>query len=282
MFYNLLQDPNTIEFIVIILGTLALAYIIDVFFNRFLTKSAKILNSSDPKKYRFIRHILRALIYITGFAWAISEVPYLKTLSSSMLAGAGVLAVAVGLASQQALSNIVSGLFIIIFKPFRINDRLKLNKDHVLQGVVEDITLRHTVIRDFENRRIVVPNSVMNQEIIINADLGDDKIIKYVEMNVSLQANLQAAKEIMRDEVQKHPFHVDAREEEDIAAGKPEVTVRVVAIGEYYVTLRAWACAKNANNAFEMYCDLLESIKLRFDNENVEIPIPQRNIYNGR
>jgi small conductance mechanosensitive channel len=278
MFYNLLQDPNTIEFIVIVLGTLTLAYIIDVFFNRFLTKSAKILNSNDPKKYRFLRHILRALIYITGFAWAISEVPYLKTLSSSLLAGAGVLAVAVGLASQQALSNIVSGLFIIIFKPFRINDRLKLNKDHVLQGVVEDITLRHTVIRDFENRRIVIPNSVMNQEIIINADLSEGKIIKYVELNVSLQADLQKAKEIMREEVMHHPFHVDGREEEDIAAGRPEVTVRVVAIGEYYVTIRAWACAKNANEAFEMYCDLLESIKLRFDAENVEIPIPQRNL----
>lgn len=281
MIYQLLQDRNMHEFIVIILGTYLSAWVIDWFFGRFLVRSAKILNSNDPTKYRFLRHFLRAIIYITGLGWAVSEVPYLKTLSSSLLAGAGVLAVAVGLASQQALSNIVAGLFIIMFKPFRINDRLKLNKDNLLQGVVEDITLRHTVIRDFENRRIVVPNSVISQEIIINADLADDKIIKYIEFNVSLTANIELAKEIMRDEVSKHEFQLDPRSEEEIKHGTPEIPVRMVAIGEYFVTLRAWACAKNASNAFEMYCDLLESIKKRFDSEGVEIPVPQRNIHNN-
>ncbi|MFZ4543436.1 MAG: mechanosensitive ion channel family protein [Saprospiraceae bacterium] len=275
---DFILDTNTIEFLVIAIGTLILAYTIDVFFNRFLVKSAKLMNN-DPTKYKFLRHFLRAIIYITGFAWAISEVPYLKSVSSSLLAGAGVLAVAVGFASQQALSNIVSGLFIIIFKPFRINDRLKLNKDHLLQGVVEDITLRHTVIRDFENRRIIVPNSVISQEIIINADFTEDKIIKFVDINVSLTADLQKAKTIMRAEVLAHPLQVDPRSEEEQKNGTEKVPVRVIALGEYYVTVRAWACAKNAPDAFELYCDLLESIKYRFDHEGVEIPVPQRNIH---
>lgn len=275
---GLLQDWNIIEFAVISGCTLILAYTIDVFFNRFLVKSARLMNN-DPTKYKFLRHFLRAVIYITGFAWAISEVPYLKSVSSSLLAGAGVLAVAVGFASQQALSNIVSGLFIIIFKPFRINDRLKLNKDHMLQGVVEDITLRHTVIRDQENRRIIVPNAVISQEIIINADFADDKIIKHVEINVSLTADIQKAKAIMREEVLAHPLQVDPRSEEEKAKGHEKVPVKVIALGEYFVTIRVWSCARNATDAFDMYCDLLESIKLRFDREGVEIPIPQRNIH---
>lgn len=273
--YAFLSDKNIIEFVVISIGTIIVAYGIDLTFNRFLIKSAQVLHN-DPTKYKFLRHFIRAIIYTTGFAWAISEVPYLKTLSSSLLAGAGVLAVAVGFASQQALSNIVSGLFIIMFKPFRINDRLKLNKDNLLQGVVEDITLRHTVIRDFENRRIVVPNSVISQEIIINADLAEDKIIKYVEINISLDADIAKAKSIMREEVLKHPSFVDPRTEEEIKKGDQAVPVRVIAIGEYFVTIRAWACAKNASSAFEMYCDLLEAIKYRFDNENIQIPVPQR------
>lgn len=278
--YQFLQDKNILEFIVIVSGTLLLAYIIDLYFGRFLNKSAKILNSDDPTKYRFLRHFLRAIIYITGFAWAISEVPYLKTLSSSLLAGAGVLAIALGLASQQALSNIVSGLFIIMFKPFRINDRIKLNRDPLLQGIVEDITLRHTVIRDFENRRIVVPNAVINQEILINADFAEDKIIKYVEINISLNADILKAKQIMREEVMIHQFQVDPRSDEEKENGEIEVPVRVIAIGEYFVTLRAWASASNASEAFEMYCDLLESIKYRFDLEGIEIPIPHRYILN--
>jgi small conductance mechanosensitive channel len=271
------QDKNIAEFIVISLGTLLLGYIIDWFFNRFLKRASKILNN-DPSKYRFLRHFLRAIIYITGFGWAISEVPYLKTLSSSLLAGAGVLAVAVGLASQQALSNIVAGLFIIIFKPFRINDRLKISKDASLQGTVEDITLRHTVIRDFENRRIVIPNSVISQEILINADLSDDKIIKYIEFNIAFDADLDCAKEAMREEVLNHPFQIDPRNQEEKEKGEPEVAVRVIAIGEYFITLRAWACAENASNAFILHCDLLENIKKRFDREGIKIPFPHREI----
>jgi small conductance mechanosensitive channel len=277
MFENLLHDPNSLEFIFISLGTLVAGYIVDWFFNRFIKKSARLLNS-DPSKYLFVRHFLRALIYIIGFAWAISEVPYLKTLSSSLLAGAGVLAVAMGLASQQALSNIVAGLFIIIFKPFRINDRLKINKDHVLQGVVEDITLRHTVIRDFENRRIVIPNAVISQEILINADLGEDKIIKYIEFPISFKADIDFVKQIMREEILKHPLQIDPRSEEDIEKGEVEVNVRIIALGEYYMTIRAWACAKNAVEGFVLYCDLLENIKKRFDAEGVELPYPKREI----
>jgi small conductance mechanosensitive channel len=277
MFESLSHNQNTLEFIFISLGTFVAGYIVDWFFNRFIKKSARLLNS-DPSKYLFVRHFLRALIYIIGFAWAISEVPYLKTLSSSLLAGAGVLAVAMGLASQQALSNIVAGLFIIIFKPFRINDRLKINKDHVLQGVVEDITLRHTVIRDFENRRIVIPNAVISQEILINADLGEDKIIKYIEFPISFKADIDFVKQVMREEILKHPLHIDPRSEEDIEKGEAEVNVRIIALGEYYMTVRAWACAKNATEGFVLYCDLLENIKKRFDIEGIELPYPKREI----
>jgi small conductance mechanosensitive channel len=276
------NDRNIAEFIIISVATLVLAYVVDWFFGRFLKNAALILRN-DPSKYRFIRHFLRAIIYIAGFGWAISEVPYLKTLSSSFIAGAGVLAVALGLASQQALSNIVAGLFIIIFKPFRINDRLKINKDTLLQGIVEDITLRHTVIRDFENRRIVIPNAVMSQEIIINSDLAEDKIIKYIEINISFEADIDHAKAIMRDEIQKHPFQIDPRDSDAISENEPEIPVRVIAIGEYFLTLRAWACAQNSPNAFILYCDLLESIKKRFDKEGIKFPYPNREIsINGK
>lgn len=97
-------------------------------------------------------------------SWAVYETNALRTVATSLLAGAGILAVAVGFASQQALSNIVSGIMIVIFKPFRVNDRLNIGT--TFNGIVEDITLRHTVIRDFENKRIIVPNMVISQECL--------------------------------------------------------------------------------------------------------------------
>lgn len=261
--------------LIIVAGTILLAFLFRRIFDRIILKSTRILRN-DPTKYQFLRHTISALIYLIGFGIAIFQVESLKALAGSMLAGAGIVAVAVGFASQQALSNIVSGIFIILFKPYRINDRVVI-KD-TLQGTVEDITLRHTVIRDFFNRRIVIPNSVINNEVIINADLEDERICRYINMGISYDSDIAKAKAIMREEVLNHPLRIDQRTSEQIENGAEEVPVRVVSLGDSSVNLRAWAWAANQADAFVMECDLLEIIKNRFDAEGIEIPFPYRTV----
>ncbi|MBP7272424.1 MAG: mechanosensitive ion channel family protein [Saprospiraceae bacterium] len=265
---------DILQVIFIIFGTLIAGYIFNRTYSRFIQKSTAIIHN-DPTNYKFVGHFLMAVIYIIGFSWAIYEVPKLRSLASSLLAGAGILAVAVGFASQQALGNIISGLFIVIFKPFRVNDRLKL-RDNSLSGIVEDITLRHTIIRDFENRRIIIPNAVINQEIITNSDFGDDKICKFIEVDISYEANLETAKKILEHEILHHPLHIDARTTEQIANGDPEVPVKVISLGEYAIRIRGWAWTKDSASAFDLYCDIIENIKKRFDEEHIEIPYPHR------
>jgi small conductance mechanosensitive channel len=261
----------------IITVTVIIAAVFSRIFGRFIQKSSSIIKI-DPTNYQFLRHFLTAIIYIVGFGTAVYAVPSLRMVASSMLAGAGILAVAVGFASQQALSNVVSGIFIILFKPFRVNDRLKIRDN--LSGVVEDITLRHTVIRNVENRRIIIPNAIINQEVIINATLNDEKILKRLEFNIGYAANIDKARAIITEEAMKHPLQIDGRNEKQIEKGRPEVMVRVIALGDFAVTLRAYIWASNHVEAFAMGCDLLESIKKRFDAEGIEIPYPYQNVIN--
>jgi len=230
---------------------------------------------NDPTNYKFLKHLILALIYIIGISLSIYIVPSLKALASSLLAGAGILAVTVGFASQHALSNVISGVFIVMFKPFKVNDRLSVR---TFQGTVEDITLRHTVIRDFENRRIVIPNSVISDEIIVNSDFAEERICKWIEIGITYDSDIDLAKSIMRDEVMKHPLHVDPRTPEDIEMGEPEVQVKVLKLEDSAVLLRAWAWAIDTSEGFKMSCDLLESIKKRFDKEGVEIAFPHRTV----
>lgn len=266
--------PNIALFITIIVATVIVAYIVKKFFHRLIQKNSFLL-TSDPTNYKFLSHVSSAVIYIIGFSIAIYMIPSLRALASSMLAGAGIVAVAVGFASQHALSNIISGVFIVIFKPFRVNDRLVVRG---MTGIVEDITLRHTVIRDFENKRILIPNTVISDEIIINSDFTEDKICKWVDMSIGFDADLDLAKKIMQEEVMAHPLHVDPRTPEEKENNNPEVIVRVLMITENAVNLRAWAWAKNASDAFVLNCDILESTKKRFDQEGIEIPHPYRTI----
>lgn len=261
-------------FAAILLGTITIAYLVNRFFKKLIRKSTESLKN-DPTNYQFLRRAIVSLIYVVGIGIAIYAMPNMRALASSMLAGAGILAVAVGFASQHALSNIISGVFIVIFKPFRVNDRIKLG---TMGGVVEDITLRHTVIRDFENRRILIPNTVISNEVIVNADFGDDKICKWIDLSISYDSDIDLAKKIIREECLNHPLLIDPRTELQIEQGEVLVPVRLLTLGESSINLRAWAWAKDNADAFVLGCDLFESIKKRFDQEGIEIPFPHRTL----
>jgi len=259
----------------IIIVTILGAYLFRLFYSRSILRATAIMKN-DPTSYKFLAHAGSAVIYIIGFSWAIYETQALRSVAQSLLATAGILAFAVGLASQHALSNIISGIFIVIFKPFRVNQRIKIREN--LHGLVEDITLRHVIIRDFENRRIIIPNTVISQEVVVNADIEDVKICKWIEFNISLDGDISKAKLILQEEVSNHRFFIDNRTTEQLEIGIPLVIVRVIEIGSYFIRLRAWAWANNSAEAFEMGCDLLESVKHRFDEEGITIPIPHQAI----
>lgn len=258
----------------ILIGTVILAALVGRFFRSLIKRSTDEMKN-DPTNYLFLRHLIIGVIYLVGIGIAVYTVPELRGLASSMLAGAGILAVAVGFASQHALSNIISGLFIVIFKPFRVNDRITVRD---MGGVIEDITLRHTVIRNFENRRIIIPNALISDEILVNADFGDEKICKWIEVSISYESDIDLAKQIMRDETMAHPLLIDNRNAEQIAAGEPQVMVRVLALQDSGILLRAWAWTEGQADSFVLGCDLYESIKKRFDREGIEIPYPHRTV----
>jgi small-conductance mechanosensitive channel len=269
---------ENLEYVAIFIGimvvTIVIAYLVNRFFIRLIRKSTEEMKN-DPTNYQFLRHAVIAIIYIVGFSIAIFMMPSLRALASSLLAGAGILAIAIGFASQHALSNIVSGVFIVIFKPFRINDRLKIRE---LSGIVEDISLRHTVIRDYENKRIIIPNAIISDEIIINSDFAGGKICKWVEIGISYDSDIDKAKAIMREEILAHPLLLDHRTPKQIEDGEQLAPVKVILLGESSINLKGWAWAKDTPDGFVMLCDLLESIKKRFDKEGIEIPFPHRTL----
>ena len=227
----------------------------------------------DATGFRFLKHLIITVIYILGFAFALIQIPEFKIIGHSFLAGAGVISLVAGLASQQALSNIVSGIFLVIFKPFRINDKITINN---FVGTVEDINLRQVVLKDAENNRIIIPNSVISNQIIVNTNMHDTKCCKIIEIGIGYESDVDKALEIMKDEIAKHPLFIDTRTAENKKSKTPLVVARVVALADSSVTLKAWAWAKNSTDGFVMYCDLLQSIKKRFDESDIDIPYPQR------
>lgn len=253
--------------------TQAAVSIVKFFFRRMQKK--KDSNFLDTTSLSIIRRIIVYALYIIGGAIFLSLIPGMKTVSNSILAGAGIMTVAIGFASQEALSNLISGLFIAFSKPFRIGDFIKV--DEVVTGTVTEITLRHTIIRNAENRMIIIPNSKINSSTIVNSTIGEQKTCSFIEIGVSYTTNLDKAMDVMREVILNHPLLIDQRSEEEKKSGVLQIIIRVINLGDSSITLRAWAWAGNTSNAFVMKCELLKSIKERFDQEEIEIPYPYFN-----
>jgi len=273
------MSKETIHYLLLIVITLVLAIVISFILrkllNVFIKKYAKRLKT-DPTNFFFIKNSVGFIIYTAAIIFIFYKIPYLKSLGTALFAGAGIVALVVGFASQKAFSNIISGIFILIFKPFRISDIIEFKDGQ--KGVVEEITLRHTLIKDYENRRIIIPNSVISEETIINSNIQDEKIRKHIEFSISYDSNINKAINIIREEAMKHPFLIDNRTPQEKASKEPSVIIRVVSLSDFSVDLKAYIWSNGNDNAFIIKCDLLKSVKERFDHEGIEIPFPYRTL----
>ncbi|MTI20341.1 mechanosensitive ion channel family protein [Fulvivirga sp. RKSG066] len=272
-------DQQYIDYIIFPLAVLAGAFFLSRVLRYFIRRFVKRMSESmklDPTKYNFLSNAINFIILILAVMVIFYHIPQLKQYGVGIFASAGVLAAIVGFASQSAFSNIVSGVFIVLFKPFRVGDHISLSKGN--SGEVEDITLRHTVIKNYENRRIVIPNSIISDDTIVNSSLNEDKTCMYVLFGISYDSDIDLATKIMQEEAMKHPDILDNRSAADKRDGSPMVVVRLIDFGDSSVNLRAYVWATDPMVGFMMKCDLHKSIKKRFDAEGIEIPYPHRTI----
>ncbi len=252
--------------LVVLVIALIVSRILRFVIGRFFRGAARKLKV-DPTRYNFFKNAVDFLLLFFAIIIIFRSIPSLSAYGTGLLTGAGVLAAIVGFASQSAFSNIISGFFLVIFKPFSVGDRVKIGSTHT--GDVEDITLRHTVIKDFENRRVIIPNSVISNETIVNSTIVDEKICVFVEIAVALDTNLDIAIKIIQEEAVAHRYYIDNRSEGELARGEHPVMVRVMTFLNGGILLRAYVWANNPTDAFDLKCDLNKSIKDRFDQNKI-------------
>lgn len=216
---------------------------------------------------KFLRNIVTMLIYMAGLFVTLSELNFEKGFQT-ILAGSGIAALTIGLAAQESLGNALNGMFISMFRPFEVGDRIHLiNGD--ITGFVEDITLRHTVVRTFINSRVIIPNSVINKELIENSNYRDVKASAFIDVTITYDSDLELAREIMANVISSHKDFVDTRPQ-DARDGSP-VKVFVRGLSWYGADLRASMWTDSIGNNFEACSDVRGKIKLEFDSHGIKI-----------
>ncbi|WP_435335769.1 mechanosensitive ion channel family protein [Haloarchaeobius sp. TZWWS8] len=173
---------------------------------------------------------------------------------------------AIGFAMQDVIANFVAGVFIFTDKPFRIGDWIEWDD---YSGIVEDISLRVTRVRTFDNELLTVPNSQLTDGVIKNPVAKDQLRLQFL-FGIGYDDDIDQATEIIIEEAEAHPDILD----------DPAPSVRLTELGDSSVGLksRIWIANPSRADFVKTRGEYVQAVKERFDAEGIDIPYPNRTI----
>lgn len=210
---------------------------------------------------QMIVSMVRNLIIIFGVLIAISQ---LGISLGPLLAGLGIAGFIIGFALQDTLGNFASGLLILFYRPFDVGDVVEAGG---VQGQVSHMSLVNTTFMTFDNQRLVVPNSKIWGSVIKNVTAQTTRRID-MEFSVSYGDDLQKVERVLSDVLNAHATVLD----------DPPPMIKVHELGDSSVKfiVRPWV---NTSDYWDTYWNITRAVKMRFDEEGISIPHPQRDVH---
>lgn len=216
-----------------------------------------------PHQAMLLRRVLFLVIFLLFFASAMQQ---LNFKISALLGATGILTVALGIASQTSMSNLISGLFLIGEKPFEIGDSISLNGT---TGEIVSIDAMSVRIRTIENTMIRIPNEVLVKSSFTNLSFFPTRRIN-LTIGIAYTENIHRVMMVLLHIVQKNPLCLP-----DPA---PVVIVEGFSDSAINLQLQVWTQQEDRK---DLQSVLYIAIKEAFDREHITIPYPCRAIYTG-
>ncbi|PKA96678.1 small conductance mechanosensitive channel [Flavobacteriaceae bacterium MAR_2009_75] len=235
----------------------------NLFRNTLLKKIAQVSIQQIIAKTVFV------VVLLIGFFFALSVLD-LNKLLTSILAGAGVLGLAIGLALQGTLSNTVGGFLLSFMPNIKIHDFIK-NGD--ASGVVEEITLRNIVIRTPQNNITVIPNSKFVDGPFTNYSLTDRGRV-FVNCGVGYESNLQEVEDLTVKIISENFKQNDGESVEFFYTEFGDSSINFM--------VRFWTDVKSFKNEHAARHKAVKLIKSHFDERDINIPFPIRTLDFGK
>jgi small conductance mechanosensitive channel len=210
---------------------------------------------------RMIVSSVRNLIVILGILLAITQ---LGISLGPLLAGLGIAGFIIGFALQDTLSNFASGVMILMYRPFDVGDVVDAGG---VSGKVNHMSLVNTTFMTLDNQRLIVPNNLIWQSVITNVTAQRVRRIDLM-FGISYEDDIEKAEKILQGIVDEHEAVLD----------KPEPVIKVHELGDSSVNfiVRPWV---RTSDYWNTYWDVTRAVKIRFDEEGISIPYPQRDVH---
>ncbi|WP_417687792.1 mechanosensitive ion channel domain-containing protein [Pseudidiomarina sp.] len=228
---------------------------------------AKLLGRGMTKKgvdgavISFLSAIVKSVIFIAAVLMALSQVGVQTTSFIAILGAAGL---AIGLSLQGSLSNMASGVLIIMFRPFRAGEYVDAGG---VSGTVNEVNIFQTVLKTPDNKVVYVPNAQVTGQPITNYSREDTRRVDLL-IGVSYDADLHKTKEVLESVLKA----------DDRLLKEPAWNIQVHALNNSSVDfiVRPWV---NSTDYWPVYWDLMREIKIALDKNDIGIPYPQMDVH---
>lgn len=215
----------------------------------------------DRTLVTFLKNII---YYVLLVVVMIAAAEQLGINTTSLLTIVGAAGLAVALALKDSLGNFAAGVMLIIFRPFQVGDYITVSG---AEGKVMSISIFNTVFNTGDNKKVIVPNGKIINDVITNVNANPTRRVDLV-FGISYEDDLLRARELLAGIV--------AGEARILADPPPRIAVAELADSSVNLVVRPWV---NTPDYWDVYFELTEKVKLAFDSAGITIPYPQRDVH---
>lgn len=225
----------------------------------------RVVNNSSSLNLKFFKSFLEVIILIIFVYSYLSRFEVTKDISKTIMQSGTLLIAIATFAAQRVLSNVISGIAISSSKPFNIGDKIRVvstGGSIISEGIVNDINLRHTIIKKYDGQCDIVPNSVMDEAIISNTNLIDN-VGNFIEVEISYDSDVSKAQEILRGIISESDLTLNCED---------NTVVTVKDFSSNGIILRVLVTCRTLDDSFKACSEIRKEILCEFKKNSISIP----------
>ena len=250
------KTPSIIAAIVIVIA----GYIVSKFIGKLVVKAMS-AKGVDPSIHSFIRTVITLIL---NFVFILSALSTVGIDVNSFVTALGAAGITAGIGLQSSISQIASGVQILVNHPFKSGDYIDVG---TVSGKVHEIKIMYTVLITVDNKRVIIPNSYITSNNIINYNAEDRRRLDLV-FSVSYDADIEKAREVIKQVIAKNNLILTEPE--------PIIAVKEHAASSINLACLIWC---SSNEYWNVFYYMQEAVKVAFDNNSISIPYGQLDIH---
>ena len=228
------------------------------------TNMGWLLEKVDKTHFYMIKNISRIVLLFTGILWGLV---IWKVNLTPLFASAGIIGIAIALAAKDTLANFFGGIALFVDAAYKVGDYIILDSGE--RGEVVEVGIRSTKIKTRDDILITVPNSIMSTTKIINQSAPEPRYRIRIDVGIAYDSNLRLVEKTL----------LSVAEQNHALADKPLPRVRVRSFGESAINFQLLVWVQDPRHRGRETHNLLKMIHSAFQERNIEIPFPKRDIY---